>query len=118
MLRPLLVALIATALVMPVVFRRQRRRAGLRAGALTPRFRRRLFATVLLSSLLLVVGIAGVAAASDGDSSGTTTGSSKTEVTAVVGGGRSQDATDRNQSAVIAKDHLAINYSWLMVGGV
>src|SRR4051794_36041773 len=118
MLRPLFVALIAAALLMPVVFRRQRRRAGLQAGALSPRFRRRLFATVGISTLLLVVGLTGVAVASDGDSGGTTTETSKTEITAVVATGKSQDATDTAQSAVIAKDHLAINYAWLMVGGV
>ena len=32
--------------------------------------------------------------------------------------GKSQNATDTAQSAVIAKDHLAINYAWLMIGGV
>jgi len=37
MLRPLIVAALAAALLLPVLFRRQRRRAGLRAGALTPK---------------------------------------------------------------------------------
>ena len=32
--------------------------------------------------------------------------------------GKSQTATDTAQSAVIAHDHLAINYAWLMIGGV
>ena len=84
MLRPLFVALIVAAILTPVLFRRQRRRAGLQAGALTPRFRRRLFVTMGLSTVLLVVGLSGMAFASNGDSGGTTTGTSKTEVNAIV----------------------------------
>lgn len=118
MLRSLFIAALVAAVLLPVLFRRQRRRAGLRAGALTPRFRRKLLVTMAISTLLLVVGLAGVAVASNGDSSGTTTGGSKQEINAIVAPGRSQDATDAAQSAVIAKDHLAINYAWLMVGGV
>src|SRR6478672_7905790 len=118
MLRPLIVVALATALLLPVLFRRQRRRAGLRAGALTPRFRKRLVVTMVLSVLMLVVGLVGIAGADNGDSSGTTTGVSKTEVNAVVVPGRTQNATDHAQSAVIAHDHLAINFEWLMIGGV
>ena len=117
MLRPLFVALIVAAILTPVLFRRQRRRAGLQAGALTPRFRRRLFVTMGLSALLLVVGLSGMAFADNGDSTGDKTGVSKTEVTAVVPIGKTPaDATPIR--AVVAKDHLAINYSWLMVGGI
>jgi Amt family ammonium transporter len=71
-----------------------------------------------LSALLLIAGLAGTAFASNGDASGTTTNSSKSEITAVVATGKSQSATNTTQSAVIAHDHLAINLTWLMVGGV
>ena len=118
MLRPLIVAALAAALLLPVLFRRQRRRAGLRAGELTPRFRKRLLVTMVLSVLMLVVGLVGIAGADNGDPNGSTTGVSKTEVNAVVVPGKTQNATDTAQSAVIAHDHLAINFEWLMVGGV
>jgi Amt family ammonium transporter len=118
MLRPLFVTLIVAAVLIPVLFRRHRRRAGLRAGALTPRFRRRLFATVALSMLLLVVGLAGTAFASNGDASGTSTGTSRTEVTAVVAKGKTDAETIDNVRARQATDHQAINYTWLMIGGV
>ena len=118
MLRPLIVAALAAALLLPVLFRRQRRRAGLRAGALTPKFRKRLLVTMVLSVLMLVVGLVGIAGADNGDPNGSTTGVSKTEITTIVVPGKTQNATDTAQSAVIAHDHLAINFEWLMVGGV
>ncbi len=118
MLRPLFVTFVVAAVLLPALFRRQRRRAGLCAGALDHRFRRRLFATVALSVVLLVVGLAGTAFASNGDAGGTKTGGSKAEVTAVVATGKSTDQTVDNVRAVVAHDHLAISYTWLMTGGV
>ena len=110
--------LIAAALLVPVLFRRQRRRAGLRAGALTPRFRRRLIATMVLSVLLLSVGLAGAAYADNGDPNGSKTGISQEQVNTVF----PSKTPEKDSVSVIthqqAKDHLAINYSWLMVGGV
>jgi Amt family ammonium transporter len=118
MLRSLFVAALAAALLLPVLFRRQRRRAGLTAGALTPRFRKRLAATVAISALLLVVGLAGIAGADNGDRNGSHTGNSREEVTAVTPIGKSQDATTGTLRTTVAKDHLAVNMEWLMVGGV
>ena len=118
MLRPLFVVLIVAALLTPVIFRRQRRRAGLEAGHLTPRFRRRLFATMGLSAALLVVGLTGVAFADNGDATGTKTGISKDQVTKVVPEGKTRDETVSTLRTTQAKDHLAINYTWLMTGGV
>ncbi|MGZ6956760.1 MAG: ammonium transporter [Acidimicrobiia bacterium] len=118
MLRPLFAVLIVAALLLPALFRRQRRRAGLRAGALSPRFHRRLLATMAISALLLVVGLAGVAFASNGDASGTTTGTSKSEISTVTPAGKSTDETVQNIRSVQAHDHQAINYTWLMIGGV
>ena len=118
MLRPLFVVLIVAALLTPVIFRRQRRRAGLEAGHLTPRFRRRLFATMGLSAALLVVGLTGVAFADNGDATGAKTGISKDQVTTVVPEGKTNDETVSTLRTTQAKDHLAINYAWLMTGGV
>ena len=88
MLRPLFVVLIVAALLSPVIFRRQRRRAGLQAGHLTPRFRRRLFATMGLSAMFLIVGLAGVAFADNGDATGANTGTSKAQVETVTPAGK------------------------------
>ncbi len=118
MLRPLFVVLIVAALLTPVIFRRQRRRAGLEAGHLTPRFRRRLFATMGLSAALLVVGLTGVAFADNGDATGAKTGISKDQVSVVSPAGKSTEDTVASIRSVQAKDHLAINYTWLMTGGV
>ena len=118
MLRPLFVVLIVAALLSPVIFRRQRRRAGLQAGHLTPRFRRRLFATMGLSAMFLIVGLAGVAFADNGDATGANTGTSKAQVETVTPAGKTPAATSDTLRATVAKDHLAINYTWLMTGGV
>ncbi len=118
MLRPLFAALIVAALLVPVVFRRQRRKAGLSAGHLTPHFRRRLFATMGLSTILLVVGLTGVAFADNGDANGSKTGVSKDQVTAITPAGMTQPDTIETLRTTQAKDHLAINYTWLMVGGI
>ena len=116
--RELFVCLIAAALLVPVLFRRQRRRAGLRAGELTPRFRRRLIATMVLSVLLLSVGLAGAAYADNGDPNGSKTGISQEQVNTVF----PSKTPEKDSVSVIthqqAKDHLAINYAWLMIGGV
>lgn len=118
MLRPLFVVLIVAAMLAPLVFRRQRRKAGLAAGDLTPRFRRRLLATMALSTMLLVVGLAGVAFADNGDPTGAKTGTSETQVETVLPAKTSAADAVPTLAKQQAKDHLAINYTWLMTGGV
>jgi Amt family ammonium transporter len=77
----------------------------------------RLSAALLLSAVLLV-GLAGVAHADNGDPNGAKTGVSPTEVQTVY----PADTPPQDSINVIttqqAKDHLAINYAWLMIGGV
>ena len=118
MLRSLFIVLIAAALLAPVIFRRQRRRAGLSAGGLTPKYRRRLLATVLISMLLLVTGLAGVAMADNGDPNGAKTGISDAQVQVVYPKDTKQSDAITTITTQQSKDHLAINYTWLMVGGV
>ncbi|MEO6469321.1 MAG: ammonium transporter, partial [Acidimicrobiia bacterium] len=118
MLRPLFVVLIVAALLSPVIFRRQRRRAGLQAGHLTPRFRRRLFATMGLSTMFLIVGLAGVAFADNGDTGTGNTGTSKAQVETLMPTGKTPAETSANQRKEVAKLHQATNYTWLMTGGV
>ena len=83
MLRLLVISLFAAALLAPAMFRRQRRRAGLKAGELTPVFRKRLLVMTLVSSMLLVGALAGVAVADNGDPTGAKTGISPTQVESV-----------------------------------
>ena len=118
MLRSIFVVLVAASLLVPVLFRRQRRRAGLRAGSLTPRFRRKLLVTMVVSAALLVVGLAGVAVADGGDRNGSQTGVSTEQVDAISPAAETPGQTVTSIRAVQAKDHLAINFAWLMIGGV
>src|SRR4051812_21127092 len=103
---------------MPAVFRWRRRKAGLRAGELTPRYRRRAIAMFLASVVFLVVGLAGVASASNGDPNGLKTGTDQPSVTAIVPQGTPPGRVLPTVTEQVARDHLAINYSWLMVGGI
>ena len=116
--RQLFICLIAAGLLVPVLFRRQRRRAGLQAGALTPHFRRRLVATILLSVVLLSVGLAGAAYADNGDPNGSKTGISAEQIDTVFPSKTPEKDSVPVITEQLAKDHLAINYAWLMVGGV
>jgi ammonium transporter, Amt family len=79
---------------------------------------RRAAAVFALSTVLLVVGLAGVASADNGDPNGAKTGISSGQVEAVY----PADTPANDSISVIttqqAKDHLAINYAWLMIGGV
>jgi ammonium transporter, Amt family len=79
---------------------------------------KRLLAVLTLSSLMLVVGLAGVASADNGDPNGSQTGISPGQVETVY----PADTPAKDSISVItaqqAKDHLAINYAWLMIGGV
>ena len=107
--RSLLVVALVAAFLLPAMYRRQRRRAGQRAGELSPTWRKRLVAVTGLSMVILVGGLAGVAAA-DGDPNG-----ANTPAAAV--------APDNPQpmdtlTAQVAKHETAINLTWLMVGGV
>lgn len=110
--------LFVAAFVVPAVFRRQRRRAGLQVGELTPRYRRGAFAAFFASVVLVVVGLTGVAMADDGDPTGANTGISEAQVESVVPADTPKDEILSTVTAQVAKDHLAINYAWLMVGGV
>src|SRR5882724_1368099 len=72
----------------------------------------------LLLSAVLLVALAGVASADNGDPNGAKTGISSGQVETVY----PADTPAKDSISVIttqqAKDHLAINYAWLMIGGV
>ncbi len=117
MLRPLFAVLIVAALLTPVLFRRQRRRAGLTAGHLTPHFRRRLFVTMGLSTMFLVVGLAGMAAADNGDPTGLA-GVSEAGVESILPADTPKADVDTKLATEVANNKLATNFTWLMVGGI
>ena len=118
--------LIAAAFVLPAVFRWQRRRAGLRAGGLTPQFQKRLIGFTLLSSLMLVFGLAGMAHAENGDPDGSKTPSAVDSgiqagtVTNADGTKTVTSAADANNAltAEVSHNKLGLNLLWLIVGGV
>jgi Amt family ammonium transporter len=115
------VVLLVGALLTPAVYRWRRRKAGLRAGELTQVYRRRLVRALVASLVFLILGLtglAGVASASNGDKNGVKTGTDKTSVTAIVPVGTPQDQVLPTVTQQVARDHLAINYAWLTVGGI
>ena len=115
--RGFLVAVLAVAFLLPAMFRRQRRRAGITVGQLTPTWRKRLIAVTGLAMVVLVGGLAGVAAA-DGDPTGANTPDTKTAVASVIPDGTSGDAATTALAAKVVHNETALNLTWLMVGGV
>ena len=118
MLRPLFVALIVAALLTPVLFRRQRRKAGLSAGALTPRFRRRLFVTMGLSRMVLVVGLSRHGIRRQRRRHRSKTGISNDQVETVVPVGKTPAEITPIRAATSPRTSSRSTTSWLMVGGI
>ena len=107
-------AVLALALLIPAMFRRQRRKAGLSAGELTPTWRRKAIAMTALSMAVVVGGVGAMAgiASADGDPTGANTPA------AVAAAPGAPKVTLDDVSAKQAKQDVAINMTWLMVGGV
>ncbi len=79
---------------------------------------RRLISVLAVLVVLAVVGVAGVASADNGDPNGTKTGVSPAQVESVYPAGTPTKDSINVITTQQAKDHLAINYAWLMIGGV
>ncbi|HEY5013697.1 MAG TPA: ammonium transporter [Acidimicrobiia bacterium] len=79
---------------------------------------KRLLAMLAISSVLLVTASAGVAFADNGDANGSRTGVSPAQVQSVYPPGTPAKDSISTITTQQAKDHLAINYAWLMIGGV
>ena len=107
-------AVLALALLIPAMFRRQRRKAGLSAGELTPTWRRKAIAMTALSMAVVVGGVGAMAgiASADGDPTGANTPA------AVAAAPGAPKVTLDDVSAKQAKQDISINMTWLMVGGV
>ena len=108
-------SLLALALLVPAVFRRQRRRSGAAPGA--PSWRRRAVAATVLSSTFLVLGLGGVAVADSGDPTGAQTPAATASETVLPTDTPADSAPDV-LAGQVAKTQTAVNLTWLIVGGV
>ena len=112
--QPVLMSFLAASMLLPVMYRRHRRRLGGTTQTLTKGGRRARWAIAGVSALL-VFGVVGGGAWAAGDRDG-----SKTSISAesVLPKDTSLVDAPRVLSEAIAKDRTAINTNWLMVGGV
>ena len=113
---PFLWSLMTLSLLLPALYRRQRRRAGYQAGAVP--MRRRALVVTATSMLFLLVGMGGVALADSGDPTGATTGNTSAAIETVVPAGTSPADASGKLAEHVAKAETAINLTWFMVGGV
>jgi Amt family ammonium transporter len=112
-IQTVLAVALAVGLLLPALFRRQRRRAGISAGSLPPSWRRRMLAVTGLSMVIVVGSLAGVAFA-DGDP----TGANTPPPTAVAKDASHATKLQAQGDDRLTRDETAINLTWLMVGGV
>jgi Amt family ammonium transporter len=77
-----------------------------------------LLAVLALTVVLFVVGFAGTASADGGDPNGSKTGISPAQVETVYPADTPASDSIKVITTQQSKDHLAINYAWLMIGGV
>lgn len=108
---------LTAAFLLPAIFRRQRRRAGLTAGSLPRQWRRRALAVTGLSMVLLLGGLGGVAAA-DGDPTGANTPDPAAAAESVVPADTPAAEQLPAVAERVAKHETALNLTWLMVGGI
>src|SRR4051794_33233831 len=113
---PLLLSVFTLALLLPVMYRRYQRRAGAPPAVYTNRAGRLLIAA--MASLVLVGVVGGAAYASNGDPNGSNTGTEVTNLIPVEKQSTQTDPTPQDVAAQAEKDRVAINVTWLMVGGV
>jgi Amt family ammonium transporter len=106
------------ALLLPALYRRQRRRTGRPVADLRSRGGR--LVVMGMASLVLLGVIGGAAFADNGDKDGSRTG---TDVSGLVtnpqpGSAKTPEPTLTDVATRTAKNTLSINMTWLMVGGV
>ncbi|MCA1840208.1 MAG: ammonium transporter, partial [Actinobacteria bacterium] len=111
--RPLLMSLFTLGLLMPVMYRRfQRRHGGPQASFASKKGR---FVIIAMASVVVVGVLAGMALATDGDKDGSKTG---TTITTMVPRDSSNDTVITNVATQTEKNRVAINITWLMLGGI
>ena len=113
---PVFWSLLTMSLLLPAMYRRQRRRAGYGPG--TASMRRKALVIAAASVLMLAVGVGSVALADTGDPTGLNTGNTSADVETVL----PSDTPAADAPAVLAQEvartKTAVNLTWLMVGGI
>ncbi|MEY2569683.1 MAG: ammonium transporter, Amt family, partial [Acidimicrobiaceae bacterium] len=111
----LFMSLITTALLLPALYRRHVRRQARAAGlVVTSPSPRQALGVVGISALLLLVGIGGAAHAADDPTGGNTVVGTES----VVPADTPPDQVVPVLTQQVAKDRVAINTTWLMLGGI
>src|SRR3954451_6578190 len=111
---PVLMSLFTLALLLPALYKRHQRRSGALVTRTPAQNRKGRLAVAAVSGLLVVGTMAGgVAYASNGDPNGANTG---TDVTNIASDHTTPTLED--VAAAAEKDRVAINITWLMVGGI
>src|SRR3954470_13862302 len=111
--RPFLMTIFTLALLLPALYRRQQRRTGATGAPIASRGGR-LFVGAM--AVLILVGVTGgIASAENGDRDGSKTG---THVENVIPKDTSSSDQVPALAAQVEKQRVAINTTWLMVGGI
>jgi Amt family ammonium transporter len=115
--RPLLLSIFTLALLAPVMYRRFRSRIGAPAAVLTtPKGRR---AVILMAALVFSGLLGGAAFAANGDRDGSRTG---TDTSHIIPTDKAQEQNNQptlgDVSSQTEKNRVAINLTWLMLGGI
>jgi Amt family ammonium transporter len=115
---PVLMSVFTLALLLPVMYRRYRRRSGAPAAGLGTRRGRWL--VMGMASIVLVGVLGGAAMAANGDKDGSKTGTDVTHLIQDSAKAKEQGATPSadDVAAQTEKNRTSINITWLMLGGV
>src|SRR3954463_7066993 len=115
---PVLMSVFTLALLLPVMYRRYRRRSGAPAADL--RSRRGRWLVMSMASIVLVGVLGGAAMAANGDKDGTKTGTQASnliqDTSKAPAAGDTPSADD--VAAQTEKNRTSINMTWLMLGGI
>src|SRR5438105_1829355 len=115
---PVLMSVFTLALLLPVMYRRYRRRSGAPAAGFGTRRGRWL--VMGMASIVLVGVLGGAAMAANGDKDGSKTGTDVTHLIQDSAKAKEQGATPSadDVAAQTEKNRTAINITWLMLGGI
>ena len=113
---PFLLSLFTLALLLPVMYRWHRRKIG----APPPTLRNRAGRVMVASCAALVFAgvIGGAAYANNGDPTGSKTGTDVTNLVPVEKQSTQTDPTPQDTAVQTEKNRVAINITWLMLGGI
>jgi Amt family ammonium transporter len=113
---PFLMSLFTIALLLPALYRRHQRRTGAPPASIHNRAGRVL---VAVTAALVLAGVfGGIASASNGDPNGSNTGTDVTNLIPADQQGTQTQPSAQDVASQTEKNRVAINITWLMVGGV